>query len=58
MLALTKAAVVRAHVEECKDADESQLIQMQAKLQYVGIDRLPAHIGKKVRLPMEDYMLL
>ena len=40
----------RAHVEECTDADESSLSQMQAKLQYIGIDRLTNHIGKKVRV--------
>lgn len=37
-------------MEECTDADDVALSQMQAKLQYVGIERLPNHIGKKVQI--------
>ncbi|KAK9794335.1 hypothetical protein WJX73_003860 [Symbiochloris irregularis] len=34
-------------VEECTDADDSALSQMQAKLQFISIDRLASQINKK-----------
>lgn len=47
---MTQIWLDRALLEECTDADVSALSQMQAKLEYVGIDALQNHIGKKVGL--------